>query len=97
MVFPFLGSSFTAKILNSSLAEHSPSCRRDSISQATTSLESFSTSRETNEDEGITCSKKFPIDVTIGTPSGRVIPGYIYKRPDGNISVKFHERKSVFI
>ena len=89
MVFPLLGSPCAAKILNSSLAEHSPSCRLDSISQATTSLESFSTSQETNEDEGITCSKKLLIDVTIGTPSGRVIPGYIYERPDGNISVKF--------
>ena len=89
MVFPLLGRPCAAKILNSSLAEHSPSCRLDSISQATTSLESFSTSQETNEDEGITCSKKLLIDVTIGTPSGRVIPGYIYERPDGNISVKF--------
>ena len=89
MVFPLLGSPCAAKILNLSLAEHSPSCRLDSISQATTSLESFSTSQETNEDEGITCSKKLLIDVTIGTPSGRVIPGYIYERPDGNISVKF--------
>ena len=89
MVFPLLGSPYAAKILDSSLAEHSPSCRLDSISQATTSLESFSTSQETNEDEGITCSKKLLIDVTIGTPSGRVIPGYIYERPDGNISVKF--------
>ena len=97
MIFPLLGSPFAAKILDSSLAEHSPSSRLDSVSQATTSLESFSTSRETSEDEGITSCKKLPIDVTIGTPSGRVIPGYIYKRPDGNISVKFHERKSVFI
>ena len=89
MTFPLLGSPFAAKILDSSLAEHSPSSRLDSVSQATTSLESFSTSRETSEDEGITSCKKLPIDVTIGTPSGRVIPGYIYKRPDGNISVKF--------
>ena len=89
MTFPLLGSPFAAKILDSSLAEHSPSSRLDSVSQATTSLESFSTSRETSEDESITSCKKLPIDVTIGTPSGRVIPGYIYKRPDGNISVKF--------
>ena len=89
MIFLLLGSPFAAKILDSSLAEHSPSSRLDSVSQATTSLESFSTSRETSEDESITSCKKLPIDVTIGTPSGRVIPGYIYKRPDGNISVKF--------
>lgn len=89
MIFPLLGSPFAAKILDSSLAEHSPSSRLDSVSQATTSLESFSTSRETSEDESITSCKKLLIDVTVGTPSGRVIPGYIYKRPDGNISVKF--------
>ena len=89
MIFPLLGSPFAAKILDSSLAEHSPSSRLDSVSQATTSLESFSTSRETSEDESITSCKKLLIDVTVGTPSGRVIPGYIYQRPDGNISVKF--------
>ena len=89
MTFPLLGSPFTAKILDSSLAEHTPSSRLDSVSQVTTSLESFSTLQETSEDETITSSKKLPIDVAIGTPIGRVTPDYIYKSPDGNISVKF--------
>ena len=67
----------------------SRTCRLDSVSQVTTSLESFSTLQETSEDETITSSRKLPIDVTIGTPIGRVTPDYIYKSPDGNISVKF--------
>ena len=89
MTFPLLGSPFAAKILDPSLAEHNPSSRLDSVSQVTTSLESFSFLQETSDDETITSSKKLPIDVTIGTPIGRVTPDYIYKSPDANIFVKF--------